>query len=77
MFKTNIERKLHTRVVHNKEKPCVCDICGIEMARFSNLKVHRIKVHKGGTLTSKEYKEMIRSGLRNFVPKGSEIHNLM
>ena len=77
MFKTNIERKLHTRVVHNKEKPCVCDKCGIEMARFTNLKVHRIKVHKEGNLTSKEYKEMIRSGQHNFVPKGSEIDNLM
>ena len=65
--------KRHTIVVHKKEKPFVCDKCGIRMAQWFNLKEHRIKVHGEGILTFKEYKEMIRSGNHNFVPKESDI----
>ena len=63
----------HTRVVHEKEKSFVCDLCGIKMAQVSNLKAHRMKVHKAGNLSFKEYKDMIRSGQHKFLPKDSEI----
>ena len=72
-FITTADRKKHIKVVHKKEKPFVCDKCGIRMAQLFNLKDHRIKVHREGKLTFKEYKEMIRSGNHNFVPKESEI----
>ena len=71
------EQKVHVRVVHKKEKPFVCDKCGIRMAQIFNLKEHRIKVHREGNLTWKDYKEMIRSGQHDFVPKGSEIPTYM
>ena len=76
-FKVAFELKTHTREVHNKEKPFVCDKCGIKMARIQNLKVHRIKVHREKNLTFKEYKEMIRSGQHKFLPRESEIPTIM
>ena len=76
-FITTADRKRHTKVVHKKEKPFVCDKCGIRMAQLFNLKDHRIKVHREGKLTFKEYKEMIRSGNHEYVPKGSEIPKYM
>ena len=72
-FCRKADLKKHTRVVHKKEKPFVCDKCGIKMAQFLNLTDHRIKVHKEINLTFKEYKEMIRAGQHNFISKESEI----
>ena len=72
-FRDIFDLRTHTRVVHNKEKPFVCDKCGIKMAQMHNLKVHRIKVHREKNLTFKEYKEMVRSGQHSFLPSNSEI----
>lgn len=72
-FLTPGDRERHVKVVHKKEKPFVCDKCGLRMAQFFNLKEHRIKVHGKGILTFKDYKEMIRSGNHTFVPKESDI----
>ena len=72
-FMTNGEQKRHNKIVHKKEKPFLCDKCGIRMAQIANLRDHRVKVHGEGNLTWKDYKDMIRSGQHNFVPKGSEI----
>ena len=72
-FTDNNELKRHTRVVHKKEKPFVCDKCGTKMAQFINLRDHRIKVHRQHKLTYKEYKEMIRSGQHQFLPKEGEL----
>ena len=76
-FITTADRKRHTKVVHKKEKPFVCDKCGIRMAQLFNLKDHRKKVHGEGNFTFKDYKEMIRSGNHEYVPKGSEIPKYM
>ena len=72
-FFRNADLKNHTRVVHKKEKPFVCDKCGTKMARFFNLIDHRIKVHKEINITFKEYKDMIREGHHNFISKDSKI----
>ena len=72
-FITPGDLRRHVKVVHKKEKPFVCEKCGIRMAQFFNLREHRTKVHGEGILTFKEYKEMIRSGNHNFVPKESDI----
>ena len=74
---TNTELKIHTRVVHNKEKPFPCDKCGIKMAQFANFKDHRIKVHREGKITFKEYKQMIKAGQHKFLSKESEIPTYM
>ena len=76
-FTETQDLKKHTRIVHLKEKPFPCDICGTKMAQFINLKDHRIKVHKEHNLTYKEYKEMIRSGKHQFLPKDSELPKYM
>ena len=76
-FKTPADLRRHTIVVHKKEKPFVCDKCGIRMAQMANLKDHRMKVHGEKYLTFKEYKEIIRSGKHNFVPKESDIPRYM
>ena len=68
-FTDNTELKKHTRIVHKKEKPFVCDKCGTKMAQFLNLRDHRMKMHRQDRLTYKEYKEMIRSGQHTFLPK--------
>ena len=68
--KTDLNK--HIRTVHKKEKPFFCDKCGIKMAQFINLKDHRIKVHRQDKITYKDYKEMIRSGQHQFLPKESE-----
>ena len=67
----------HTRAVHKKEKPFVCDKCGTKMAQFANLKDHRIKVHREGNITFKEFKEMIRAGQHQFFSKETEIPSYM
>ena len=74
---TNTELKNHTRIVHKKEKPFPCDKCGIKMAQFFNLKDHRIKVHREGNLTFKEYKQMIKAGQHQFFSKETEIPSYM
>ena len=71
-FYENTDLKKHIRIVHKKEKPFVCDKCGTKMAQFVNLKDHRIKVHRQDKITYKDYKEMIRSGQHQFLPKESE-----
>ena len=72
-FSQSRDLKIHVRVVHEKEKPFVCDTCGTKMAQFQNLKDHRKKVHRQDKITYKDYKEMIRSGQHQFLPKESEI----
>ena len=76
-FFSQVDLTKHTRVVHKKEKPFVCDKCGIKMAQFFNLKDHRIKVHREGNITFKEFKEMIRAGQHQFLSKESEIPSYM
>ena len=71
-FTLKTELNKHIRIVHKKEKPFFCDKCGIKMAQFINLKDHRIKVHRQDKITYKDYKEMIRSGQHQFLPKESE-----
>ena len=72
-FVSQFDLTKHTRAVHKKEKPFVCDKCGTKMAQFANLKDHRIKVHRQGNMTFKEYKEMIKAGQHQYISKGTEI----
>ena len=67
----------HKRAVHKKEKPFVCDKCGSKIAKFGNLRDHRIKVHREGKITFKDYKEMIKAGQHQFFSKESEIPSYM
>lgn len=76
-FKGQHELEIHTRIVHKKEKPFVCEKCGIKMSKFQNLKIHRMKVHSEKFINFNDYKEMIKSGQHNFVPKGSIIPKIM
>ena len=76
-FNNVYDLKKHTRVVHKKEKPFVCDKCGTKMAQFHNLKDHRIKVHKEGKISIKEYREIILSGKHNYLSKDSELPNYL
>ena len=71
------ELEIHTRIVHKKEKPFVCEKCGTKMSKFQNLKIHRKKVHSEKFFNFNDYKEMIKSGQHNFVPKGSKIPKIM
>ena len=67
----------HVRTIHKKEKPFVCDKCGIRMAQFHNLQDHRAKVHREKKPSFTEYKTMIRSGQHPYLPADSEIPSYM
>ena len=73
-FQTNMDRKKHIKVVHEKLKPFRCDVCGVGMADFSNLKDHRSKVHKIEKYSSiHHYREIISSGKHPFIEINSPL----
>ena len=64
--------KRHIKMVHEKQKLLVCDVCGVSMAKFINLKAHRMKVHQMEQFTSiHHYREIISSGNHPFIKKDS------
>lgn len=74
IFPSEHSRKKHVKIVHEKLKPFKCDICGVSMAQFSNLKDHRGKVHHMEKYTSiHQYREIISSGNHPFIEKDSPI----
>ena len=74
IFPNEQERKQHLQIVHEKLKPFKCDICGVSMAQFTNLKDHRGKVHHMEKYKSiHQYREIISSGNHPFIEKDSPI----
>ena len=58
--------KIHTKVVHEKHKPWICDKCGTKMAQFDNLKMHRYKVHGDKYESVHEYRSQVEAGKHPF-----------
>ena len=75
-FADKMQRKKHITLAHEKVKPFRCDVCGISMSKFTNLREHRGKVHKIEKYSSiKHYREIISSGKHPFIEKDSPLAN--
>ena len=73
-FPNKMDRKKHIKVIHEKQKPFRCDVCGVSMSSFSNIKDHRSKVHKMEKYSSIHYyREIISSGKHPFIDKDSPL----
>ena len=66
LFAKRLPLERHIKVVHEKNKPWICDKCGTKMAQFDNLRMHRYKVHGYKYESVQEYRSQVEAGKHPF-----------